>query len=74
MNTLIEMNTLFFKRPGPDASDDAVAAWYLAKARMHERLAATNGADSAQQQAYAASCAEHARRLAIRSMTGPAAA
>lgn len=63
MNTLIEMSRLFHSQPHPDASDDVIAAWYLAKGRLHERLAAEGGPDAAQESAYAAASYEHARRL-----------
>jgi hypothetical protein len=63
MNALIEMTTLFYGRPAPGAPDETVAAWYHAKGRMHEQLAAAGGPDSAQEWAYAAASYEHARLL-----------
>lgn len=74
MNAMIEMTNLFYRRPGADASDDTVAAWYRAKGRMHEQLAQSNGADTAQELAYAAASYEHARRLEQRSAALPQAA
>jgi hypothetical protein len=63
MNTLIEMSRLYHGRPHPGASDDVIAAWYRAKGRLHEQLAAAGGPDAAQESAYAAASYEHARRL-----------
>jgi hypothetical protein len=63
MNTLIEMSRLFTSRPRPDASDNVIAAWYRAKGRLHEQLAAAGGPEAAQESAYAAASYEHARRL-----------
>ncbi|MGQ0839434.1 hypothetical protein [Actinokineospora sp.] len=63
MNALIDLTTLFYSRPSLGASTETVAAWYLAKARLHERLAAEGGADSEQELAYAAESYRHARRL-----------
>ncbi|MFC3456502.1 hypothetical protein [Amycolatopsis speibonae] len=62
-NAVIEMNSLYLSRPGTGASDEAVAAWYRAKGRLHERVAAQGGSDAAQELAYAATSYEHARRL-----------
>lgn len=67
MNALIEMTTLFYGRPGPDAPAETVAAWYRAKGRMHERLAAAGGPDAAQERAHATASYEHARLLTPRS-------
>ena len=39
MNVLIEMTRLAVNRPAPNASADEVAAWYLAKGRLHLELA-----------------------------------
>ena len=64
MNALIELTALSLSRPGPDAPTDRVAAWYLAKGRLHEQLAALAGPEEAAGElAYAASAYEHARRL-----------
>jgi len=65
MNTLIEMSRLFHNRPRVDASDNVIAAWYRAKGRLHEQLAAAGGPDAAQESAYAAASYEHARRLEL---------
>ena len=63
INAIIEMTALFTHRPAPGASNEAVAEWYQAKGRMHERLAARGGEDAAQESAYAAASFAHARRL-----------
>ena len=63
MNTVIELTNLYYQRPAPHASDEAVAAWYRAKGRVHELISRTGGPDSAQEQAYAAASYEHARVL-----------
>jgi hypothetical protein len=70
-NTVIEMNTLYLGRPGADASDETVAAWYRAKGRLHERVAAKGGPDAAQELAHAAASYEHARWLERRSNASP---
>lgn len=66
MNAMIEMTNLFYRRPDVNAPDEAVAAWYRAKGRMHEQLAQSRGIDTAQELAYAAASYEHARRLELR--------
>jgi hypothetical protein len=63
INAMIEMTALFAARPTLDASAEKVAAWYRAKGRMHERLAALGGPDAARESAYSAASYEHARRL-----------
>jgi hypothetical protein len=63
MNALIEMTTLFFSRPAPGATDEAVAAWYRAKAELHARLAAAGGPDAEQEQAYATASYARASKL-----------
>lgn len=71
MNTLIEMTTLDLHRPAPDASPETVAAWYEAKARLHEHIAAEGGPDSAQESAWAVAAHEHARRLWLTGTVAP---
>lgn len=66
LNPMIEMTALFYGRPGAGASDESVAAWYRAKGRMHEQVAANGGPDAAQELAYAAASYEHARRIELR--------
>lgn len=64
MNALIEMTALWATRPAADAPDHVVAAWYEAKGRLHEHLAAAGGRDEAAAElSYAATAYEHARRL-----------
>jgi hypothetical protein len=69
VNALIEFAALWRCQPLPDAPDEVVAAWYQAKGRLHEALAAAGGPDAAAELAYAAAAYEHARRL----LTRPAA-
>ncbi|CAM4196190.1 hypothetical protein KIPE111705_44620 [Kibdelosporangium persicum] len=71
-----EMTKRFYQHPEPGAPDEAVAEWYRAKGRMHERLAECDGHDAAQERAYAAASYEHARTLELRAAsydTGQAA-
>jgi hypothetical protein len=63
MNVLIEMTALDMNRPAPDATSEIVAAWYEAKALLHEHIAAEGGSDAAQQSAWAMAAHQHARRL-----------
>lgn len=62
MNVLIEMTALQIGRPTAGASVECVAAWYEAKARLHEHLAAQGGPDSA----YECVLAEHAHERSLR--------
>jgi len=57
------ITTVWMATPGPNATNDQVAAWYLAKGHLHERLALAGGPDSAAESAYAATAYDHARRL-----------
>ncbi|MET8759965.1 hypothetical protein [Lentzea sp. NPDC004782] len=66
-NVVIEMNSLYLARPSANASDDTVAAWYRAKGRLHERIAAEGDDDAVQELAYATASYEHAIRLERRS-------
>lgn len=72
MNVLIEMTRLVVNRPEPDASDDEVAAWYLAKGRLHLELAAQElrrGRCADVELRHAISGYTHARALARRTDT-----
>jgi hypothetical protein len=63
VNVLIEMNALAFARPDINADPEQVAAWYEAKARLHEHLADGGGPDATQELAYAAAAHQHALDL-----------
>lgn len=63
MNVLIEMTALSISRPTSTASAEQLAAWYEAKARLHEHLAAESSGDSAHESALAAQAYEHSMRL-----------
>ena len=63
MNVLIEMTALSIGRPTAGASAECVAAWYEAKARLHEHLAAQGGPDSAHESVLAAHAHERSVRL-----------
>lgn len=65
MNILIELASLYSRRPGADASNDVVAAWYRAKGRLHELIAEGGGPEAPLERAYAAASYEHARRLEL---------
>jgi hypothetical protein len=67
MNALIGFNALWRNRPAADAPASVVAAWYEAKGRFHESLAAVGGPDATAEMEYAAAAYEHARRLLRRS-------
>ncbi|MFE5707804.1 hypothetical protein [Rhodococcus koreensis] len=54
MNALIEMSRLAMRRPGPDTNVETAAAWYQAKGRLLEQLAADGGPDAADSAAHAA--------------------
>ena len=54
MNTLTEMMTLSFARPASDATKTEIAAWFEAKARLHEHLAALGGPDAELERTLAA--------------------
>jgi hypothetical protein len=71
MNVLIEMTALDRNRPAPDAPPEIVAAWYEAKARLHEHIAAVGGPDAAQASAWATAAHEHARGLLLVSTVVP---
>ncbi|MGW5570338.1 hypothetical protein ACWEVD_03985 [Nocardia thailandica] len=60
MNVLIEMTALCLNRPARDAGEEALAAWYAAKARLHEHLAGLGGPDSARERELAASARRRA--------------
>lgn len=61
MNTISEMTTLAVQRPNGD-DPQSVADWYAAKCRLHEHLAAMEGAGS-REWALAAAAREHANLL-----------
>ncbi|MEV6062811.1 hypothetical protein AB0L62_22655 [Nocardia asteroides] len=61
MNVLIEMTALCLTRPARDADAKTCAAWYTAKARLHEHLAELGGPDSTRERELAV--AAHRRAL-----------
>lgn len=63
MNTLTELSRLSMSRPGGRATDEDVAAWYVAKGRLLRRLAAEDQPDATRTAAQAAVAFAHARRL-----------
>ncbi|MFD6222311.1 hypothetical protein [Nocardia asteroides] len=63
MNVLIEMTALCLTRPAPGADPQALAAWYGAKARLHDHLAGLGGPDSGRERELAA--AAHRRVLSV---------
>jgi hypothetical protein len=65
MNVLIEMTTLFFARPTAGASNKEFAAWFEAKARLHEHLAAEGGPDAEHESALAASAHQRSQKLLV---------
>jgi hypothetical protein len=48
MTVLEEMTRVMLSVPGPNASDDEVAAWYELKAHLLEHIAAEGGPDTAE--------------------------
>jgi hypothetical protein len=66
MTVLEEMTKVMLAVPGPDATDDVVAAWYELKAHLLDRIAAEGGPDADQtgRQAEAA----HRRSARLRAM------
>lgn len=63
MNAMIELARLYRQRPGLGASNEALAAWYHAKGRLHEQLGQAGGPDAEQELSFAAASYEHARRI-----------
>lgn len=63
MNVLSEMTALAFRRPTAGTDVETVAAWYEAKARLHEHLARQGGSDSGREAAIAAKAHERSRQL-----------
>ncbi|MEU1997325.1 hypothetical protein ABZ511_22995 [Nocardia gamkensis] len=63
MNVLIEMTALCPTRPAPGADAQALAAWYAAKARLHDHPAGHGRPDSGRDREPAA--AAHRRALSV---------
>ena len=63
MNVVLEMTALSISRPAADSPVESVAAWYEAKARLHEHLAALGDTDHARERMLAASA--HERSLSL---------
>lgn len=72
MNVLIEMTALSIGRPTAGASAESTAAWFEAKARLHEHLASQGGPDSARESALAVRAHERSLIL-LRQGVGAAA-
>ncbi|NEW26647.1 hypothetical protein [Nocardia cyriacigeorgica] len=64
MNVMIEMTALCLSRPRRGADPGALAAWYAAKARLHEHLAGQGGPDCAEERRLAESARKRASSLA----------
>jgi hypothetical protein len=64
MTVLQEMTRVMLALPGPNASDDDVAAWYELKAHLLEHIAAEGGPDT-DENARQAELA-HSRAAALR--------
>lgn len=67
VNTLLALTALWASRPTSGAAPEQVAAWYAAKSRTHEALAAEapTDAERCQEMCHAAAAAEHARQLLL---------
>ncbi|CAM3702777.1 hypothetical protein [Smaragdicoccus niigatensis] len=63
MNVLIEMATLSMSRPTVGASNEEVAGWLEAKARLHEQLAVEGGCDQERERTLAANAHRRAMNL-----------
>lgn len=63
MNVLVEMTALTINRPSTEAGNIERAAWYEAKANLHEYLAGLGGPDAAHETALAASAHERSAQL-----------
>ncbi|AEF39217.1 hypothetical protein [Hoyosella subflava] len=63
MNVLIEMTALSISRSASCADSNELAAWFEAKARLHEHLAVESAADRARESALALEAHEHSLRL-----------
>lgn len=71
MNVLIEMTMLSLGMPCDDASSETRAAWYRAKAALHEHLAAAGGDDRERERALVAKALEKSVQL-LRMAESPA--
>jgi hypothetical protein len=60
---LLEMGRLIRMRPSADAPPERLAAFYRAKARLHQHIAALGGADAAAEYGYAVAARRHAASL-----------
>ena len=63
MNVMIEMTALSISRPMAGSTPETIAAWYEAKARLHEHLASEGGPDNVRERMLAASAHERSLRL-----------
>lgn len=67
MTVLEEMTRLMLAVPGPNATDDDVAAWYERKAHLLEHIAAEGGPDAEQTRGQAEAAHRRSARLRARS-------
>lgn len=66
LNAVLELAALYRCRPGLHATPTQTAAWYVAKGRLHEGLAAEmTGPERAAELIYATAAQEHARRIGV---------
>lgn len=63
MNIMIEMTALSISRPAADSTVETIAAWYEAKARLHEHLAELGDTDHVRERMLAASAHERSLQL-----------
>ena len=63
MNVMIEMTALSLSRSASCADTELLAAWFEAKARLHEHLADESGTDREREIAFAVQAHEHSSRL-----------
>lgn len=67
---LRELTALTNDRPRSDTTAEAASAWFAAKARLHEHLAAEPGHDSGRESALASWAYERSRSLLVRPARG----
>ncbi|TQR84297.1 hypothetical protein D8S82_22380 [Mycobacterium hodleri] len=63
MNVLIAMNQSWSNRPGPATSNADAAAWFNARAALHEQLALHGGPGGERARALAGRAHQQAREL-----------
>jgi hypothetical protein len=65
INVLIAMTSLSFAAPRHGEGPERLAAWYRAKAALHELLAEQDCSDAEREKAFAAKALEKSRRLLL---------